>query len=68
MVAQAHRARGARRLVALGAVVAFDIAAQAALLGARTGGLVVGDLVRGQQEGRDRVDERRFAAADIAGE
>jgi len=48
--------------------MAQNIGTQAAFLGIRAGRLVVGDAMGRHQQGRDRVDQRRFAGTDVAGQ
>jgi hypothetical protein len=68
VVTQPDRPGRAGALVALRLVVAFHVAAEGALLALRPRRLVVRDPVRGQQQGGERVDERRLPAADVTGE
>ena len=56
------------RLAALGLVVALNVGAKVALPGAGTGGLVVGDPVRRQQQRGHSVDHGGLARSDVAGE
>ncbi len=60
-VAQSDRSRGSGRLVAFGLVVPFDVGPKITLPGARSGGPVVGDPVRGQEQRGDGVHQRRLA-------
>jgi hypothetical protein len=68
VVAQRHRSRRAADLVALGLVVAEDVGAQRPLATVGTRRLVVGDALRRHQQGGHRIDQRRLARPDVAGE
>lgn len=66
--AQRDRTGGPGRVVALGLVVTEHVRTQVTLTGLGSGGLVVGDAVRGHQQCGERVDECRLARADVAGQ
>jgi hypothetical protein len=68
VVAQRHRPRRAADLVALRLVVAEDVRAQRPFAAVGPGGLVVGDALRRHQQRRHRIDQRRFARADVTGQ
>ncbi len=67
-IAQGDRAAGAAELAALGLVVPEHVGAQRPLAGVRAGRPVVGDPVGRDEQGRDRIHQRGFARADVAGE
>ena len=68
LVAQGDGARGASGVAAFGLVVPEEVRAGRALAGLGAGGLVVGDAPRLDEQRGERVDHRRFAGADVAGQ
>src|ERR1700674_3770535 len=66
VISQSNGLRVAGRLVALGFVVAEHVGTKRPFLAVRAGGLVVGNAVRRNKKGGDRIDQRRFTGADIA--
>ncbi len=68
VIAQAHGFGAAGRFVALGLVMPEHLGPQRAFPAVGAGGLVVDDAMGGHQECGDRVHQRRFAGADVAGQ
>ncbi|EXI77474.1 MAG: hypothetical protein AW10_03663 [Candidatus Accumulibacter appositus] len=68
VVAQCHRPRRTADFVALGLVVPEHVGAQGPLAAVGTGSLVVGDALCRHQQGGHRIDQRRLARTDVAGE
>jgi hypothetical protein len=68
VVAQRHRPGRTAEFVALGLVVTENVRAQRPLAAVGAGRLVVGDALRRHQQRRHRIDQRRLARADVAGQ
>ena len=68
LVAQRNRLCRQARLAALGLEIAEHVGAQRAFARLGAGRLVVSDALSGHQQGRDCIDQGRFAGTDVAGQ